>query len=291
MHIAVIGPGAIGCLLAARMQQADLNVTLVDYREDRAERLNVRGLILEDEKGRHDIPIRCVSSVPDNTTLQIVAVKSYATKSLNLSAGCQILSVQNGLGNIETLSDAYGSDLLLCGVTSEAATLEGEGHVRHAAPGETLIGSWTSADPAQSLEALRKSGFIAETTESPGQALWRKVIVNAGINTLTAMVNVPNGRLLEIQELRALLRNLVVEAVKVAATEGYRFETSLVEYSEEVCEQTASNISSMLQDVRAGRKTEIEAISGEILRRADLASLPCPRTRVLYQLLKGLEQR
>jgi len=138
---------------------------------------------------------------------------------------------------------------------------------------------------------MRSAGFTTETTETPGQALWRKVIVNAAINPLTALVNVPNGRLLEVQELRALLRSLVVEAVKVAATEGYRFETSLVEYTEDVCRQTATNISSMLQDVRAGRQTEIEAITGEILRRADMASLPCPRSRVVYQLIKGMERK
>lgn len=291
MKIAVIGPGAIGCLLAARMERAGLSVTLVDYRADRAERLSANGLILEDGEGRHDIAIRCVSSVPKGTTLQIVAVKSHATNKLELSTDCPILSMQNGLGNIETLSEMYGSEFLLCGVTSEAATLEAEGHVRHAASGETKVGSWTTADPAHALEVLKKAGFRTETTDSPGQALWGKVIVNAGINPLTALVDVPNGRLLEIQELRALLRSLVVEAVKVAATEGYRFERSLVEHAEDVCEQTATNISSMLQDVRAGRKTEIDAISGEILRRADLASLPCPRTRVMYQLLKGMEQK
>jgi len=291
MKIAVIGPGAIGCLLAARMKRAGLAVTLVDHRPDRASRLGDRGIELEEGGERQTVLIPVVSSVPANISLQIVAVKSHSTGDLSLNSDTPILSVQNGLGNIETLADAYGSDRILCGVTSEAATLEAEGHVRHAASGETLIGSWTTCDPGPALEVMQKAGFIAETTESPGQALWRKVIVNAGINPLTAMVNVPNGRLLEVQEMRALLRSVVVEAVKVAATEGYRFETSLVEYTEEVCRQTASNISSMLQDVRAGRQTEIEAISGEILRRADAASLPCPRTRVVYQLIKGLEQR
>ena len=87
------------------------------------------------------------------------------------------------------------------------------------------------------------------------------------------------------------MRDLVVETAKVAATEGYKFGYSLVERAEEVCKETADNISSMLQDVRAGKRTEIDAISGEILRRAQLASLPTPRTRVVWQLVKGLEQR
>ena len=94
-----------------------------------------------------------------------------------------------------------------------------------------------------------------------------------------------------LREARQLIRDLVVEAAKVAATEGYHFSYSLVERAEEVCRETSDNISSMLQDVRAGRQTEIEAITGEILRRGELASLPAPRTRVIWQLLKGLEKR
>ena len=81
------------------------------------------------------------------------------------------------------------------------------------------------------------------------------------------------------------------EAAKVAATEGYRFSGSMVERAEELCTATAENVSSMLQDIRAGRRTEIESISGEILRRATMASLPTPRTRVIYQLVRSLESR
>ncbi|MCC6152642.1 MAG: hypothetical protein IT367_02730 [Candidatus Hydrogenedentes bacterium] len=87
------------------------------------------------------------------------------------------------------------------------------------------------------------------------------------------------------------MRDLVVEAVKVAATEGYRFENSVVEVAEKTCTDTAENISSMLQDVRAGRTTEIDALSGEIVRRAQLSALPTPRTRVVWQLIKGIERR
>jgi 2-dehydropantoate 2-reductase len=291
MKIVVVGSGAIGCLLSARLKLAGLDVVLVDHRADRAGRLSDQGIVLEDKDGQRTVPVQIASTVPADTTIQIVAVKSYSTINLALNPNTTILSMQNGLGNIETLLERYSSEHILCGVTSEAATLEGVGHVRHAASGETLIGSWTTCDTVPAVQALVQAGFRAETTESPGQALWRKVIVNSAINPITALVNLPNGRLLEVQELRSLLRNLVVEAVKVASTEGYRFETSLVEHTEDVCRQTTSNISSMLQDVRAGRETEIEAISGEILRRADLASLPCPRTRVVYQLIKGLNHR
>ena len=83
------------------------------------------------------------------------------------------------------------------------------------------------------------------------------------------------------------MRDLVVEAVKVATSEGYRFPYSLVEKTEEICRKTAGNTSSMLQDMRNGKPTEIDAISGEILARAEAAALPTPRTRVVWQLVRG----
>jgi 2-dehydropantoate 2-reductase len=208
-----------------------------------------------------------------------------------LNSRTPVLSLQNGLGNVETLCSLIGSANLLAGVSTEAVTLLDEGKVRHVASGVTRFGAWTSCPSGPAVKALTAAGFNVDLTESPGQVIWEKVAINAGINPVTALVNVKNGLLLEAPELRQLMRDLVVEAVKVAATEGYRFENSIVEVAEKTCAETAENISSMLQDVRAGRTTEIDALSGEIVRRAQLSALPTPRTRVVWQLVKGIERR
>lgn len=291
MKVAVIGPGAMGCLFAARLAKSGVDTILVDHRIDRASRLNSRGITVESEGGAFTESIRVVSSVPSGLDLVIVLVKSHATKDLSLNSRAPVLTLQNGLGNIETLCSTAGSSVLLAGVTTEASTLLEEGRVRHAARGLTRLGSWTSCPAGPALKVLEKAGFAVEQTDSPGQAVWEKVAINAGINPITALLNVENGRILEIPEARQLMRDLVVEAVKVACTEGYRFERSLLEVAESTCAETKDNISSMLQDVRAGRKTEIDAISGEIVKRAQHSALPTPRTRVVWQLLKGIEQR
>lgn len=289
MKVAVIGPGAMGCLFAARLARAGVRTFLVDYRSDRAARLNETGIAVEDEDGVWSAKPELVTSVPAGVNLVIVMTKAYATGRLRFPPDVPILTLQNGLGNVETLCSMVGSARVLVGITSEGSTLLGEGRVRHAGVGATRLGAWTSNDPEPAVNALRKAGFDVEATEAPGQLVWEKVAINAAINPLTAILNVPNGALLEIKEVRQLMRDLVVEAAKVASTEGYRFSQSLVESTEDVCRKTASNISSMLQDIRAGKPTEIDAISGEILRRAQLASLPAPRTRVVYQLVRGLE--
>ena len=290
MKVAVVGPGAMGCLFAARLAQSGVRTYLVDYKSDRVARLNDLGITIESDGGTFSAKPDVVPTIPAGVSLIIVLTKSYSTGRLRFPPDAPVLTLQNGLGNVETLCSMVGSARVLVGVTTEAATLIGEGRVRHAAVGSTRFGAWTSCSTDAAVSLLNKTGFDIEVTEAPGQLIWEKVSINAAINPLTAILNVPNGLLLELKEVRQLMRDLVVEAAKVAATEGYRFDHSLVEIAEEMCRKTSSNISSMLQDIRAQKQTEIDAISGEILRRAQLASLPTPRTRVIYQLVRGLEQ-
>ncbi|MBI5091065.1 MAG: 2-dehydropantoate 2-reductase [Candidatus Hydrogenedentes bacterium] len=291
MKVSIVGPGAMGCLFAARLEKAGINVTLVDYRSDRAGRLRSAGITVETSgeiiNAKPEIALR----VPERQDLVITLTKGYSLRDLRLPPDVIVLTLQNGLGNVEALCSVIGSARVLAGVTTEASTLLSEGHVRHVAGGVTRIGSWTSASPKNALAVLAKAGFEVESTDSPGQMIWEKAAINAGINPLTAILGVPNGKLLQLSEARQIMRDLVVEAVKVAATEGYRFNYSMVEKVEEVCRETGENISSMLQDIRAGRMTESDALSGEILRRGQLANLPTPRTRMVWQLIKSLEQR
>ena len=290
MKVAVVGPGAMGILFASRLQRAGINTTMVDYRNDRVKRLSKTGLTVEADGESFTAKPTFTTSTPTNQDLFIVLTKAYCTENLKLPNNVPVLTLQNGLGNVETLCKVVGSSNVLAGTTTEASTLLEEGRIRHAASGTTTLGAWTSCSHDLAEEALAKAGFDVEITSSPGQMIWEKTVINAGINPLTAILNVPNGKLVEMKETRQLMRDLVVEAAKVASTEGYRFEYSLIEKTEQMCFDTATNISSMLQDIRAGRRTEIDAISGQILARGEPASFPAPRTRVIYQILKSMEQ-
>lgn len=291
-RVAVIGPGAMGCLFAAKLARSGVRVHIVDHNAQRAELLAKSGIHVEGPDGAVISERVTVSTTPpQGADLVLVMTKAHATASLKLPPDAPVLTLQNGLGNVDTLCAMAGSARILAGTSTEAATLLGPGRVRHAARGRNVFGSWTSCPSELAYKLLRGAGFTVDLTETPGQIIWEKSVMNAGINPVTALLDVPNGRLLEIPDARRLMRDLVTEATKVAATEGYRFPRSLVEATEELCRQTADNISSMLQDVRNRKKTEIGAISGEILRRAELAALSVPRTRVVFQLVRGLESR
>ena len=289
--IAVIGPGAMGCLFAARFARAGHKTYLIDYRPQRADLLSKSGLTVEEPNGSFSERVSVTTQIPQGTELALVCTKAHSTPSLRLPAEVPVLTLQNGLGNVETLCGMIGSARVIAGASSEAVTLIEPGRVRHTAPGRNVFGAWTSCPTELAYKVFHEAGFDVLLTDTPGQVIWEKVAINAGINPLTALLDVPNGRLLETGDVRHLLRDLVLEATKVAATEGYRFQQSLVEAAEQLCRQTKDNISSMLQDVRNHKKTEIRAISGEILRRGQAASLPTPRTRVIYQLVRGLENR
>lgn len=289
--VSVVGPGALGCLYAGRLVRAGFRVHLIDYKQERINRLSKNGIEIVEGNKAERYHVHVTGHIPTMQDLIIILVKSYSTVNLTLPPDTPVLTLQNGLGNVETLCKKTGAEHVLAGITTEASTLIEEGKVLHIASGTTIFGSWTTASVKEPKEILEKAGFQVEITNSPSQVIWEKTAINAGINPLTAILNVPNGMLLKIREARELLRELVIEASKVAGTEGYRFSRSLVEVAEEICEKTADNISSMLQDIRAGKRTEIEAISGEIVRRGTSAFLTTPRTKVVYQLIRSMEQR
>ena len=179
-----------------------------------------------------------------------------------------VLTLQNGLGNVETLCSAVGSARVLAGATSEAATLLGEGRVRHVAAGKTSFGAWTSCDPSRALDALRAAGFDAEITDAPGQLIWEKVSINAGINPLGAIMNVPNGRLVEISEIRQLMRDLVVEAACARSRHARGNEIHLFllwSIREFICNDPNADLRKMLPrkgSVRSERYSEAEFSAG-----------------------------
>ena len=292
MRIAVVWPGAMGCLLSGRLVNAGIEVVLVDHRPARASRLQESGISVESPGGEVLRASPAVStSVPADADLIIPCVRAYTTGQLTLPDNVPVLTLQNGLCNVDRLCSLIGSARVLAGATAEAADLVSEGHARHIRAGKTTIGTWTSCPVEPAVEALTAAGFETHVTESPGQMVWENQATHAGIDPLSAILNVPAVRLLEIPEARQLMRDLVVEATKTAGTEGYRFTHSLVEKTEDICKNSQDMVPRMARDVQSGHKTEVDEISGEILRRAQAAALPTPRTRVIWQMVKALERR
>ncbi len=290
-QVAIIGPGALGCLFAVRLMQQGTGVTLVDYREDRCRLLMRQGIMLETE-GRTETVFPAVSlQVPGEISLVLVLTKACALKTLSLPVAVPTLTLQNGLGITARLAEKMNEDWLLAGTTTEAATLLAPGKVRHTAPGLTCIGSAAaySAEPVVAL--LRDAGFNCVQVKNPEEIRWRKAVLSAAINPLTALLQVPNGELVKHDESRKLLRMLAEEALAVAQAYGYCQDFDAASEAESLCLKTADNLSSMLQDLRRGSPTEIDVLSGALLAYGDLRNMTLPTTALIYRLIRSLEQK
>lgn len=236
--------------------------------------------------------------------LALVLVKSYRTgeaarqvKTL-LKPGGIVLSLQNGLGNQEQL-EAAGLSEVLTGVTTLGANLIGPGKVRWTGLGTVEAGlppnrsSETGPLIQEFFQRLNYSGIYTHLNPDIKSLIWGKLIMNCGINPLTALLGLTNGQLLERPPAVALLKTAVEEAAGVARVLGielpFPFEEA-VSRTVVVCNQTYSNINSMLADIRKGKPTEIQAINGAVVRIASGMNFPVPVNRTLTQLVEALAQ-
>jgi len=302
VKVAIIGPGALGCLLAAKFKLAGIDVCLVDYHPDRAANLNRRGLLLKMPEGGETavrVPTGLASEV-GAADLAILAVKAHQTRAAAqslpqlLASGGLTLTLQNGLGNLEELAQAVGPNSLLAGVTILGATLTGEGEVLLAGLGPTYVGTPpnSQASPAE-VEAVaalfQRAGFPCEVRGDIEAVLWEKLLVNVAINPLTALLKVKNGALLSIPPAWEVATAAATEALAVARASGLNLAVDPEARLKEVCTATAANRSSMLQDVLAGRQTEIEALNAQVAARGKSFNIPTPVNHLLTQLLRALE--
>ncbi|MBM4286101.1 MAG: 2-dehydropantoate 2-reductase [Deltaproteobacteria bacterium] len=302
MKIAVLGPGALGCLLAASLKEQGEEVVLLDYRPQRRELLQRRGITVHTLAGEvrvAPVPV-ALAAAGGAFDLVVVAVKAYQTEAAAgllprlLAPGALVLTVQNGLGNLEALAAAVGPERLLAGVVFAGATRPEEGRVVHAGAGPTVIGAppgsqVTPARLAQVAQVFRRAGWECRIRDDIEVVLWEKLLVNVGINPLTALLRVPNGVLPAIPPAWELAVAAATEAAALARASGLALTVDPDTRLREVCAATAANLSSMLQDVLAGRPTEIAALNGQVVARAKTHGLPTPVNYCLTRLLEALE--
>ena len=305
MRIAVVGAGAVGCLFGARLAASGASVVMIGRAESVAA-LGRDGVTVEGRQpGRWSVEARTALDPRAPPDLVLLTVKTFdlpgaaAALGAALRSPVPVLLPQNGLHVerpvIQALAGAgwdRPATILVRAVNSIPATLVRPGVVRQPGDGELVVadpsGGGPSADAAQRLiEALRSAGLPVRTVADLGPELWRKALVNAAINPVTALNRIPNGRLGESpyrEEARALLR----EAQRAAGLAGFPFSDDEADRSlDRVVRATADNRSSMLQDVERGRPTEIDAISGEILRTAEAHGVDLPATRAVLRRLSG----
>ena len=300
MHFLVVGPGAMGCLFAARLKRAGYEVTLLDYLPDRARHINNQGIVVKGVTGEYTVKVRTVADrISISPDFVLICVKSYKTKEAAekikpwLNPEAFVVTLQNGVGNLEILEELFSKEKVFGGITAQGSTLLGPGKIKHAGQGETIIGPEKNSDsPLEKIvSAFNMAGFKTRSIKNVVDLIWGKLIINVGINGLSAITRLKNGRLGEVDGTRRIMEAAVKEAVAVAHAKNIRLPypdpfTRVIE----VCRDTAENIASMLQDVLKQRMTEIDFINGAIVREGIALGIPTPVNHTLTCLVKTIQE-
>jgi 2-dehydropantoate 2-reductase len=301
MRIVVLGTGALGSLFAARLARAgQRHVTFAGTWREALDAVAARGLLVEENGRAWSVPLatahRNDSLGPADVVL--VLVKSARTAavardaSVALAADGLAVTLQNGLGNREVLAAAAGADRVALGVVTLGATLLGPGHVR-AVPGDVVLGAEppTRARLERLAALLARAGFPATVEATIDRVVWRKLAVNCAINPLTALRHVPNGGLLAQPETVETMCRAAREVGSVAAALGIDLGLDPADLAQQVARTTATNRSSMFQDVERAIPTEIEALCGAVVREGERLGVPTPVNARLWREVRALEAR
>lgn len=298
MLITFAGCGALGSLMASRLIESGIDVQVLQRPGAQHDALAENGITIEADGQRKQYPLAGISDDPAKLSpspLIIVLVKAYSTPDIApakplLTEDGIALTLQNGLGPADVLADIFGNDRTAAGTSTIGAYTISPGITGLGGWGDTVLGPWDAdTDVSWIAELFNSNGLPADLVDDPRPAIWRKLAINAMVNTVTALTGLRVGGTRESQLLIDLMEGLGREAATAAARANVAFDFDGVwEQNMRNLVRTAANKTSMLQDIEAGRKTEIDAISGSILKYADSESdFPC--TRTVYALIKSID--
>lgn len=300
MKIAIIGSGALGCLFGGRLAESGYDTRLIHHRQSYVDRLNEHGLVLEKKNGKTtkiSVTATTDAATLGHADLAIIFVKSHQTETaLAEHAACigpetELLSLQNGLRHYERLVEFADKDRAFAGVTYQGAVVEEPGYVRVTSTGPSTFGGPNKKAAREIAAVLDEAEFPVELVDDPLPTIWAKQLVSLPIKPLAALTRLSNGELIATAETRELMERIVSEAEHVAESQGITLpiEDPMREVIE-ACEESHSHYSSMLQDVRAERKTEIDDVNGAIVDIAREEGIEVPVNELVTNLVRALEK-
>lgn len=301
MKIAVIGAGAMGGSYGAQLAQAGHAVTLIDSWQDHVETINREGLHADGVLGDHRLRLDAFLSPPTglDADLAIVFVDTNNTQSGALAAKTVLapdgyaITCQNGIGNVEALQDVLGKNRVLGGSSMCSAASQGPGHVTLTHLDKTSIGEIDGVERDRTLALaamLDEAGLPTSIAPDIMATIWQKFIVNCAFNALCAITGLRTGEMMHVAEMDALQDRILEEVAAVTEAKNITLPDPETIAKIKVDGPKRMNKPSMLQHITVGRKTEIDAINGALIREARSLGIPTPYNDALVALLKGREQ-
>ena len=296
MKVAVMGAGAVGCYYGAMLARAGHEVVLIG-RPAHVEAVRARGLRLEAQSFDEHVPM-AASTEPDavqGADLVLFCVKSTDTEAAaaqiasHLAPGALVLTLQNGVDNDERARSVLRSHEVAAAVVYVATGMAGPGHVKHNGRGELVIAP--SARGEEVAQALRAAGVPTEISDNVRGALWAKLVLNCAYNALSAITQLPYGVLVRNEGVPGVLRDVVAECLAVARAEGVTIPGDIDAAVAGIARTMPAQFSSTAQDLARGKRSEIDHLNGFVLRRGEALGVPVPANRLLWTLVRLLEDK
>jgi 2-dehydropantoate 2-reductase len=297
MNIVVIGAGAIGSLFGALLSRT--NTVILVGRTPHIEAIRHDGLYITGKTHLH-VNLSAVTSpkeiniIPD---LVILTVKSYDTETAMtqalplLNRKTIVLSLQNGLDNVEKIKTIVDKNQLLAGVTTQGVIFSSPGRILHTGKGTTMLGELNGASSPRLgtiMQIFNEVGIETYASTEIQKEIWIKAIINSSINPLTSFFGCKNGYLIENPLLEKIIDIICEESTRVAQSEGFHLTTAdMVHRTREVISETAANSSSMLQSIQQGKRTEIDSINGKLVSLGKDHGIPTPLNEILCLLVNS----
>jgi len=293
-EILIVGTGAMALLFGGYLAAAGIKISLLGTWQDGINAIRKSGVRIRTSTEEVSYPVFVTDDPRDikKSLVSLVLVKSWQTERAAQQLKDLIcpdsiaLSLQNGLGNLAVLEDALGEEHTALGVTTYGATLVEPGLVQPGGEGVITLGSHPRLRELYTI--FQDAGLSVEETTDLPSLLWSKLVINAGINPLSAILGVKNGELLESKAARRIMGYAAEETAFVALEKGIQlvYENPVLAV-EEVAAATAGNMSSMLQDIKRGAPTEIDSICGAIVREGKKLNIPTPVNEFLLNLIQS----
>ena len=295
MKIAVMGAGAVGCYYGGMLGRAGHEVTLIG-RQAHVDAVRNGGLRIETKAFDTRVPVQASTRADGVRGAQLVlfCVKSSDTESAgrdmapHLDAGAMVLNCQNGVDNAERLQPLLRQRVAPA-VVYVATEMAGPGHVRHHGRGELVVAPDVASKELKAM--FGSAGVPLQVSENVAGALWMKLIVNCAYNALSAITQLPYGRLVAGEGIEAVMRDVTDECLALARAVGVQVPGDAHEAVRQIARTMPTQHSSTAQDLARGKRTEIDHLNGFVVRKADALGIAAPVNRTLHALVKLMETR
>jgi len=295
MKIAVLGAGSVGCYFGGMLARAGHPVVLIG-RPQHVDAVNRDGLLMDTTSFREHVPLQARTDAAGLRGAQLVlcCVKSPDTERAaadmapHLDPGAIVLSLQNGVDNAERLQALLGREVGPA-VVYVATEMAGPGHLKHHGRGELVIGP--SAASADLVRMFAAAGVPVQISDNVVGELWGKLILNCAFNAMSAITQLPYGRLIRGEGVEDAMRDVVAECLAVAAGLGVTVPGDAWEAVQRIARTMPTQLSSTAQDLARGKPSEIDHLNGLVMRKGRALGIATPANRLLHALVKLLESR